>query len=103
MSFEYLCTENRIGRFCIHRSHFFEEYTVQALQHCFIVHAERNFQRGDSLQYIAFHPDFSEVPEGTEAPLYQLFLDASGKITYVHNLSDEGFPSDWVRLGRRKC
>lgn len=104
MSFQYLCDENRLGKFRVHVTHLFEDYVREFFKSCIIVKAERSFIHGDTIDYIAFHPDFSQLPEGLEAPLYQIFLDSSGKIDISHTASSEGFPSDWIRLGRhRKC
>lgn len=103
MSLNYLQTENRLGVVRIHVTHLFEEYTRQVFNSLLIVRAETLLHIGHVVEYIGYHPDFSAIPEGMEAPLYQCFLDASGKLQIVLSKVPQGFPSDWVRLGNKKC
>lgn len=102
MSLQYLCEECRLGSFRIHRDHLFEDYVRSIFHYAVIVKAERNFIHGDVVEYTAFHPDLCSIPEGQEPPMYQIFLNDSGKIEFSKTTASGGFPSSWIRLGNRK-
>lgn len=58
MDLDYLREENRLARFHIASGWLFDSRIRAFLGQCVIVHAQRTFHIGDTMEYEAFHPDF---------------------------------------------
>ena len=102
MSFQYLYDEGRVGTFSIHVSRLFDDGIREFLSYFIIVRAERTFRNGDSVEYTAFHPNFTRTDDGAYPPEYITYCNTSGKCDFDLKSIKTFLPDGWVLLSERK-
>ncbi|KKK81949.1 hypothetical protein LCGC14_2808290 [marine sediment metagenome] len=73
--------QRRLGKFSMTRDVIIDSPALarKVLQGCIVVRAEHLWD-GDIIEYIAIHPRFDPVPEGSIAPTYVISITVPGNI-----------------------